>query len=154
MSRFLRRETIRRIVADGAAQNQVVVQAELARAGIEATQATISRDLRAIGAVKGPDGYRVAQNDAGLAPAESSALLAQHVTSIVQAAGLAVLKTTPGSAQLVALELDRFPPADVVGTVAGDDTVLVAVTNASSVRSVCRSLRTLVGLDATDGGEV
>lgn len=152
MSRIARRETIRRIVAERPVHSQEAVQAELARLGIDATQATISRDLRAIGAVKGPGGYMVASTFGEPPPAESAALLEQHVTAVTPAACMVVLRTTPGGAQVVALELDRFPPAHVVGTVAGDDTVLVAVANASSVKAVCRSLRLMARLGTRDGG--
>ncbi len=154
MSRVARREAIRRIVTDRPLQSQEAVQAALARLGIEATQATISRDLRAIGAVKGPGGYTVPPVEPpalGPGDAEMGAVLAQHVTSVVAAVGLVVLKTTPGSAQIVALELDRFPPSQVVGTVAGDDTVLVAVETPAGVKSVCRALRALAGLAQRDG---
>ncbi|MEO0631029.1 MAG: arginine repressor [Planctomycetota bacterium] len=158
MNRVARRESIRKLVAGGPLENQESVQRALAAMGIEATQATISRDLKAIGAVKGPDGYTLP--DASLTspatpgdhiPADalqvsSKQVLANHVTAIAPAAGLVVLKTTPGSAQLVALELDRFPPDRVVGTVAGDDTVLVAIEAPAHVKHVCRALRDAAGL--------
>ncbi len=133
-------------------QSQEAVQAELAGLGIAATQATISRDLRAIGAVKGPGGYMVPETPEPSGHARSASVMAQHVTSIAEAAGLVVLKTKPGSAAVVALELDERPPRDVVGTVAGDDTVLVAVSSSAAVKTVGRSLRVLVGLEAGSGG--
>ncbi|MEO1478926.1 MAG: ArgR family transcriptional regulator [Bacteroidota bacterium] len=164
MSRVARRESIRKLVASGPLENQESVQRALAAMGIEATQATISRDLKAIGAVKGPDGYTLpdasitnttnaahsAQSPNSI-PADALDVLANHVTAIAPAAGLVVLKTTPGSAQLVALELDRFPPDRVVGTVAGDDTVLVAVESPAHVKHVCRALRNAAGLAPSNG---
>lgn len=156
MNRVARRESIRKLVAGGPLENQESVQRALAAMGIEATQATISRDLKAIGAVKGPDGYTLpdlsttnAAHSPESMPADALDVLANHVTAIAPAAGLVVLKTTPGSAQLVALELDRFPPDRVVGTVAGDDTVLVAVEAPAHVKHVCRALRNAAGLAPT-----
>lgn len=151
MSRVARREAIRRIVTERPVQNQEALQAALSKLGIAATQATISRDLRAIGAVKGPAGYLVSEGGVDEPLEQSGAVLAQHVVSVEQAVGLVVLKTRPGSAQVVALELDRHPPTSVVGTVAGDDTVLIAVASSSAVKGVARSLRSLAGLRRQDG---
>jgi transcriptional regulator of arginine metabolism len=151
MTRAVRQEAIRRIIAERAVQNQQAVQAALSKLGIAATQGTISRDLRAIGAVKGPGGYLVNDGGSGVPAAQPEAVLAQHVMSVERAVGLVVLKTRPGSAQVVALELDRHPPAAVVGTVAGDDTVLVACASAPAVKSVANRLRGLAGLRQRDG---
>lgn len=128
------------------------MQAALARAGIDATQATISRDLRAIGAVKGSNGYTI-PGEALPTSSASIAVLAQHVIAAEPAAGVVVLKTTPGGAQVVALELDRSPPLGVVGTVAGDDTVMVAVGPRADIGAVCAEIRIRVGLPDSAGGD-
>lgn len=151
MSAIARREALRRIVSSRTLRSQDAVQAALAEAGIGATQATISRDLKAIGAVKGPKGYSIPGEAASLQPASSPALLAQHVISAQPALNLVVLKTTPGGAQVVALELDRHPPAGVVGTVAGDDTVMIAVGARGDVAKVCKAIRAAAGLHASGG---
>ncbi|MEL6795221.1 MAG: arginine repressor [Planctomycetota bacterium] len=153
MSAIARREALRRIVARSVLPSQDAVQAVLADAGIEATQATISRDLKAIGAVKGPGGYTI-PGDASTqppTPPSSPALLAQHIISAQPALNLVVLKTTPGGAQVVALELDRHPPAGVVGTVAGDDTVMIAVNARADVNKVCKAIRAAAGLHPSSG---
>ena len=131
------------------------IRAALEHRGIEVTQATLSRDLREMGVVKTTSGYRLPEDlVAPLSPADTkpaSSVIPQHVLDVTGAAGLVVLRTTPGSAGVVALELDRQPPEGVVGTVAGDDTVFVAVAERSAVARVAESLRRSVGLPAQAG---
>ena len=118
------------------AQRPVRSQAELARLlaaeGVQVTQATLSRDLEDIGAtkVRGPDGVLVYAVDDNLAPSESIRLplsrLCEELLVSAEANGdLVVLRTPPGAAQLFASALDRAALPEVMGTIAGDDTVLV-----------------------------
>jgi transcriptional regulator of arginine metabolism len=125
-----------RMIADWLREHRVGSQEELVArlslAGIPATQATVSRDLLEIGAVKlkreGTIRYVMPdQVDAGHAAAKLDRLLAEWVDAIVLAGNLLVLKTPPGSANLVANALDAAGLEEVAGTIAGDDTIFVAL---------------------------
>ena len=120
--------------------------ARLGRAGIAATQATVSRDLDELGAVKlRRDGaiHYVLPDPA--APGPSAAmldrLLAEWVTDIVDARDMVVLRTPPGSANLVANALDSAGLEGVAGTIAGDDTIFIAIREGASAGLVARQLR-------------
>ncbi|HEY3086790.1 MAG TPA: arginine repressor [Jatrophihabitantaceae bacterium] len=122
---------------------QVRSQAELAAAlnddGLEVTQATLSRDLEELGAVKlrTPDGglprYVVPEDGAPLAaraakdapPHRLARLIDELLVSAQASANLVVLRTPPGAAQFLASAVDRAGLPDVLGTIAGDDTILV-----------------------------
>jgi len=112
--------------------SQEELVARLGLAGITATQATVSRDLDELGAVKlrrdGAIRYALPNS---VEPSQSAAmldrLLADWVTEITEANGLVVLKTPPGSANLVANALDAAALDGVAGTIAGDDTIFIAL---------------------------
>lgn len=102
----------------------------LAELGIRATQATVSRDLDEIGAVRlrRPDGYRYGLGDRSGASAYGAPLsqvLRDFVVSSVASGNLAVLHTPPGHASVVAAALDRAALEGILGTIAGDDTLFV-----------------------------
>jgi transcriptional regulator of arginine metabolism len=161
MTRERRQEAIRRILLRGVAPSQEALLAELAAQGLHAAQGTLSRDLRELGAMKGHDGYRLAGSTPEPAPASSegpagrvrpAGVLARHVVSVRPAQALVVVRTTPGGAGVVALELDRHPPQGLAGTVAGDDTVLAAVSEHASPAAVSRRIARLAGLAPDRGG--
>ena len=124
-----------RMIGDWLRGHQVGSQEELVSrlglVGIAATQATVSRDLEELGAVKvrrdGAIRY-VLSEQAANGPAMLDRLLAEWVTDIVVAAGLVVIRTPPGSANLVANALDGAGVDGIAGTIAGDDTIFVALT--------------------------
>ncbi|MFZ4573409.1 MAG: arginine repressor [Phycisphaerales bacterium] len=128
-------------------RNQQELLALLSDQGAASTQATLSRDLRELGVLKGPDGYelpRQGQVDAReQASAELKRAIQTYVRSAKRAGNLVVIRTGPGQAAPLALEIDRAAPRDAVGTVAGDDTVFVA---SPSPNKAARLLRTLDGL--------
>jgi transcriptional regulator of arginine metabolism len=103
-------------------------QEELARAlrtiGIPATQVTLSRDIRELGLVKTPDGYVLAAEAATNGP-DVETVVREFVLDIRIAQNLLVLRTPPGHANSVGVELDKANWPEIAGTVAGDDTVLV-----------------------------
>lgn len=112
--------------------SQEEVVARLSLAGIVATQATVSRDLLELGAVKlkreGSIRYVMPDEvDSGHAAAKLDRLLAEWVDAIIPAGNLLVLKTPPGSANLVANALDAAGLPEVAGTLAGDDTIFIAL---------------------------
>ncbi|MGY1773305.1 arginine repressor [Blastococcus sp. SYSU D00813] len=136
LSRSARQARIRELIEARAVTSQTQLAALLAEAGIEVTQATLSRDLDELGAVKmrGSDGapasYVLPPENAPLRPAQTAParltrLLADLLTHADGSANLAVLRTPPGAAQFLASALDKVGLPDVLGTIAGDDTVLV-----------------------------
>ena len=122
---------------------QAELTAALRQRRLRVTQATVSRDLRELGVVRGPDGVRVRYRAPEL-PAPASTRLAEVLATYVrsgEAVGtMVVLHTPPGCAPLVASALDRDQLAEVVGTVAGDDTIFV---QARSARGAGRFLSRL-----------
>lgn len=90
--------------------------------GIQTTQVTLSRDIRELGLVKTSDGYR--QMEAVSGP-DFANVVAEFLWDVRSAQNLVVLKTSPANASSVAVALDQEEWAEVVGTIAGDDTVLV-----------------------------
>jgi transcriptional regulator of arginine metabolism len=144
----------RRLIADWLREQKVASQDELVdrliSAGFSATQATVSRDLDEIGAIKvkreGANRYVLAERiDPALAAGRLNRLLAEWVTAIVPAGTLIVLRTPPGSANLVAGALDVADMPEVAGTIAGDDTIFVALAegvSAGAFADVLRSRRT------------
>ena len=126
--------------------SQEEVVARLGVAGITATQATVSRDLEELGAVKlRRDGaIRYVLPDlagSGHSAAMLDRLLAEWVTDIIDANGLVVLKTPPGSANLVANALDGAGLPGVAGTIAGDDTIFIALVEGASPGHLAGQLR-------------
>ena len=126
--------------------SQEELVARLGLAGIAATQATVSRDLDELNAVKvrrdGAIRYVFAdQVDSGHDAATLDRLLAEWVSEIIAAEGLVVIKTPPGSANLVANALDAASVDGVAGTIAGDDTIFVALSEGTSVGMLAAQLR-------------
>ena len=139
-----------RLIADWLREFRVGSQEELVArlsiAGIAATQATVSRDLLELGAVKlkreGTIRYVMPdQVEPGHAAAKLDRLLAEWVDAIIPAGNLLVLKTPPGSANLVANALDAAGIDEVAGTLAGDDTIFVAISDGTNPHSVAAMLQ-------------
>lgn len=125
----------------------------LAADGVIATQATVSRDLEEIGAVKvrvagGETVYAVPElpKDHHAPEEQMRRVLADWVVEIAESGNLVVLRTPPGSAHVVASALDRAGLIGVLGTVAGDDTVLVVASEKIGGEKVAKRLRVLTGL--------
>lgn len=126
----------------------------LAASGHPVAQATISRDLEEIGAVKirrqGGIGYSMPDeiNASRWAGSRLRKILHEWVRSIEPAGNLIVIKTPPGSAHLVGAALDQAELPDLVGTVSGDDTLFLAIRDASKGASFAAKLKDL----ASSGG--
>jgi len=129
-----RRHAIRELLLSGPLPTQQRLVELLKQRGFDATQSSVSRDLRDLGAVKTVRGYelRVPQ-DGDDAVADVAPLLR---TLTPAGPNLLVIRTAIGAAQRVALALDRSGWAEIVGTVAGDDTIFVATASARDQRSV------------------
>lgn len=123
----------------------------LRAAGYRATQATVSRDLEELGVVRvrrdGHIVYELPSQDPGLRPADLlGRTLAVSVLSVEASGNLIVVHTPPGHAQMVALAVDQSSQRGIVGTVAGDDTILVVVRQGFPAADIERDLRSLAGL--------
>ena len=142
MTRTARHARIVELIRDRAVRSQTELAELLAADGVQVTQATLSRDLEELGAVKvrgadgGPAVYLIPEDgqrplrDAEQAPARLVRLLRELLTGVDASANIAVLRTPPGAAQFLASALDRAGLPEVVGTIAGDDTILVVARDA------------------------
>jgi transcriptional regulator of arginine metabolism len=148
-----RQHRIARLLGDQAVSSQGQLVDLLAAEGIVATQATVSRDLDDLGAVK----VRVAGGVTVYAipelPTEQHApedhlrrVCGEWVVEVAHSLNLVVLRTPPGSAHVVASALDRTGLPGLLGTVAGDDTLLAIADEATGGRVLAERLRELAGL--------
>jgi transcriptional regulator of arginine metabolism len=143
MSKTARHKAILDLLDDGPVESQEALQHILERRGIEVGQATLSRDIRELNLVKGPEGYRRATQVSvaeGVLPSVMQ-LAHQFVLEVRQAQNMLVVKTTVGSAQPVAAGLDASHWPEVVGTIAGDDTVLVITADNKKASTLARRIR-------------
>jgi len=126
MAKLARQTRIVELLEQEPLANQEELRRRLARYGFHVNQATLSRDIRELGLVKTSEGYALPTNHVvePQAPAIER-LLREFGRNVRQAQNQLVLKTTVGSAQPVAVALDSTGWDEVVGTVAGDDTVLI-----------------------------
>jgi len=145
MSKTARHKAILDLLDDGPAESQDTLQHRLERKGFDVGQATLSRDIHELKLVKGPEGYRRAGESLGAESVLPSVmhLARQFVVEIRQAQNLLVVKTTVGSAQPVAAALDASHWPEVIGTIAGDDTVLVIATDKKKAQALARRIREL-----------
>ena len=132
-------------------QDQLVEM--LAADGVVASQVTVSRDLEELGAVKvrmagGETVYAIPELPKDRVAPEShlKRVLGEWLVEVAHSANLVVLRTPPGSAHVVGSAIDRAGLADVLGSVAGDDTVLVIVSERVRGEAVARRLSELAGL--------
>jgi transcriptional regulator of arginine metabolism len=145
MSKTARHKAILDLLDEGPVESQDTLQQRLERRGFDVGQATLSRDIHELKLVKGGDGYRRAGERFGAESVLPSVmhLARQFVIEIRQAQNLLVVKTTVGSAQPVAAALDASHWPEVVGTIAGDDTVLVIATDNKKAQSLAKRIREL-----------
>jgi transcriptional regulator of arginine metabolism len=127
------------LVKSGQISSQSDLVRELKKAGFPVTQATASRDLEEIGAVRGRGGYTIAESDDG-SMARSMPLPGDLILSVESSANLAVVRTPPGGAQFLASSLDHSGLKSIIGTIAGDDTVLVVSRKASGGAELAKEL--------------
>jgi transcriptional regulator of arginine metabolism len=125
------------VIREESVHSQTELAELLAEAGIQVTQATLSRDLEELGAVKVSGAYLIPEDgnrplrQSEQAPARLVRLLRELLTGADASGNLVVLRTPPGAAQFLASALDRSGLPDVVGTIAGDDTILVVAREAT-----------------------
>jgi transcriptional regulator of arginine metabolism len=145
MSKAARQKAILDLLEQGPVENQDALQHSLVRRGFEVGQATLSRDIHELKLVKGPEGYaRITESKASETFLPSVMHMAyQFIVEIRQAQNMLVIKTTVGSAQPVAAALDASHWPEVVGTLAGDDTVLVIAADKKKAHVLARRIREL-----------
>jgi transcriptional regulator of arginine metabolism len=129
--------------------SQEEVTERLSTLGFAVTQATVSRDLEQLGAVKVKRGgalrYMLPDEigDSDWAAARLARILAEWVQSVESAGPLIVLRTPPGSAHIVGLALDQAKLPEIAGTISGDDTLFLALRDGVDVRATAGRLRSL-----------
>lgn len=140
-----RRAKVISLIKSGKITSQVDLLRELKKSGFAVTQATASRDLDEVGAVRGRNGYTIAESD-GDSMARSMPLPGDLILSVESSGNLAVVRTPPGGAQLLASSLDHVSLHSIIGTIAGDDTVLVVSRKASGGAELAKELRSYQGI--------
>jgi transcriptional regulator of arginine metabolism len=127
MSKLSRHKAILQLLDQGPVANQEELQRLLRKRGFDAGQATLSRDIRELGLVKSAGGYSLSGREAAAEVDLPSVgrLVREFVTSVRAAQNLLVTKTSVGSAQPVAAALDGENWPEALGTIAGDDTILI-----------------------------
>jgi transcriptional regulator of arginine metabolism len=149
MSKQERHNTIRHLVAAEAIASQDELRRKLARRGFAVTQATLSRDIHELRIYKGPAGYAL-PNGNGHAEVEDDEPSVEQVLesfgiAVRQAQNQLVLRTTSGAAQPVALAIDHEAWGEVVGTLAGDDTILIVCPDTKKATALSEKLERMIG---------
>jgi transcriptional regulator of arginine metabolism len=153
MAKTQRQHRIARLLGQYAITSQLQLVELLSQEGVVATQATVSRDLDELGAVKvrvpgGESVYAIPElTRERLAPEEHlKRVLSDWAVEIAHSGTVVVVRTPPGSAHVVGSALDRAGLDEIIGTVAGDDTVLVVAAERAGGAKVARMLSSLAGL--------
>ena len=142
MAKTFRQGQILKLIRSRPISTQQDLAQALQRLGVRATQVTLSRDIRELGLVKTAEGYR--QIEAEPAGPELSIVAAEFLWDVRVAQNLIVLKTSPAHASSVAAALDQAEWPEIVGTIAGDDNVLVVAPDARTAAQLSRKLRSLL----------
>jgi transcriptional regulator of arginine metabolism len=148
-----RQHKLAKILEKQAVGSQSELVELLAAEGVEATQATVSRDLEDLGAIKvrlpgGETAYAIPEvvKDRVAPDDHLKRVLGDWVVEVAHSANLVVLRTPPGSAHVVGSALDRSGLAGLVGTVAGDDTILVVASETLGGAKLAARLAALAGI--------
>lgn len=159
LSKTQRQHRIAKLLERQPVGSQQLLVELLAAEGVEATQTTVSRDLEELGAQKvrlpgGETAYALPELPAQqIAPVDHlRRVLGEWAVELTTSQNLVVLRTPPGCAHVVASALDRSGLDGVVGTVAGDDTLLVVVAESHAAQDVADRLASLAGLDTRSDG--
>ena len=148
MTKTYRQAQILRLIRSQPIRTQEDLSSALGKGGIDVTQVTLSRDIRELGLVKGSQGYQEAAQPAPPAPESANALkwaAAEYIKEIRTAQNLVIIRTLRGTTAPVADALDHENWPEVVGTIAGEDTVFVAAPDARRAQRVREKLLALLG---------
>jgi transcriptional regulator of arginine metabolism len=150
-----RLQILKEILFEGLASTQDEIRDELVKRRFPVTQSTVSRDLKRIGAIKtlDPEGrtvYRLGEELVNApVPAPVSNAMKDLVTDVTSNGMLIVVHTSPGSASLVARHIDSSLSGEILGTIAGDDTIFVAPADVKRTPATLLAIqRTLMGTDS------
>jgi transcriptional regulator of arginine metabolism len=146
MDNLYRRNQILELLQHEAVTTQEELRRRLARRGIRVTQATVSRDIEELGLIKTRSGYRRpdAPEPAATPQPTLPVILKEFVREVLQASQIVVVKTHPGNAHSVGVALDAESWPEVVGTVAGDDTIFIATSGAREAARIRRKILALL----------
>jgi len=130
MQKAKRLLAIEKIIWEENISSQEVLLRKLRSKGIDCTQATLSRNLRQLGAGRKPDGrggykYFLPENPFNLSITSDRLRVLPVITNLIEARGMMIIRTIPGNASNTAICIDNAPRFEIAGTIAGDDTVLV-----------------------------
>jgi transcriptional regulator of arginine metabolism len=147
MDKLYRRTQILDLLKREPIATQAELCERLARRGIQVTQATVSRDIEELGLIKSRKGYRMPGPPASLKLPQPALpiILKEFLWEVRKASNLVVIKTHPGNAHSVAAALDAEQWPEVVGTVAGDDTIFIATGSAPEAARIRKKILELVG---------
>ncbi len=150
-----RQQVLIRIIENAEVSSQTQLQKLLAKEGIKATQVTVSRDLEEVGAIKvrsssGDTVYAIATFEPARRATNDQLrrVMSEWVAEVSNSGQMVVLRTPPGCAHVVASALDRAAPNGLLGTVAGDDTIICVATEGVGGKKLANELRSLAGLKA------
>jgi transcriptional regulator of arginine metabolism len=134
MQKTKRLLVIEKIISEESITSHEMLLKKLKGKGIRCTQATLSRDLRQIGAGRIPDGksgykYSIHEKPVIVSAADVKLQVLPVIKDVVDAKGLLVIKTLPGNASSTAFYIDNTSRYEIAGTIAGDDTILVIPRN-------------------------
>ena len=153
MSKSQRQYLLAKILQEQAVSSQVKLVELLKSEGVDVTQATLSRDLEELGAVKvrvpvGDSVYAIPDNPTErVLPVDYlRRVLGEWLVEVSVSNNIVVLKTPPGSAHVVASAVDRAGLLEIIGTVAGDDTVLLVAASDTTGEKVSEKLKNLAGI--------
>lgn len=140
-TKIARQQKIKEIIARIRVTSQQQLLQELSRSGLNITQATLSRDLDEIGIVKelidGEVGYQLPDTTTN---PEIKNIAAGLITGIDHSANIVVVRTPPGGAQFFASSVDKSRIEEIIGTIAGDDTVLIVTKSPNGSAAVADQL--------------
>jgi len=144
-----RHSTIRQLVAAEPITSQDELRRKLLRRGCNVTQATLSRDIHELHLYKGPNGYAIPNGNGHVEPEDEEPAVDEVLSSfglaVKQAQNQLVLRTTGGAAQPVGLAIDHAEWSEVVGTLAGDDTVLIICPDSRRATTLREKLERMIG---------
>lgn len=146
MSKPARQQLIMEVLQGGPTPSQDELRKMLKKHGMSVTQGTLSRDIHEMGLVKTPEGYSLPETihpaDPGLP--STLRLVREFVREVRVAQNLLVLKTSVGSAQPVAAALDGEQFPESVGTIAGDDSILIVAPNNKAAKELAKKIQEML----------
>ncbi|MBO4408157.1 MAG: arginine repressor [Clostridiales bacterium] len=145
-----RQELILRLIKEKNISTQDELTKLVREAGYDATQATCSRDIKELGIIKitmpnNETKYAVLERTGDIAPGRLLSVFINSIVSVKPAMNIVVIKTLPGMASAAASALDSLHFADVVGTIAGDDTIFIATEGVEEALALIVTIKDMIG---------